>query len=338
GLHIPEYLYQYRIHPNQISQVKKREQSALAYRARDVAVVRRRIFRGDIGSKKISIVMLTLNRWQRTRATLEQLVKSTRLPFELIILDNNSSDETVKFLQWFAKQNRNVTLLQEKENLGCAGGRKKAVRKAQGDFIITIDNDIRVTPGWLENLLVRLKESRADAACCKVVMPDGKIQYNGGNYRLSGQFIVFSFIDNSLNYNDLKTYIDRQCRWLPGGAAIYRRQVFDRVDFCEELFGGLEDNDLSLQMNHAGLKMVNSPRSLVIHHHASTEGREMRDQVYTLNRYDWDRLKNSMITFYRRHGIVVYDPWLFRQLDIPHGNGQEIIDFLRQNTKPKQNP
>ncbi|MFZ5647357.1 MAG: glycosyltransferase family 2 protein [Bacillota bacterium] len=336
--HIPEYLYQYRIHPYQISQVKKREQAVLAYQARDVAVVRRRIFKGDIGSKKISIVMLTLNRWQRTRITLEQLVKNTGLPFELIILDNNSSDDTVKFLQWFAKQNRNVHLMLESENLGCAWGRKKAIRKAQGDFIVTLDNDVRVTPGWLENLLVRLKESQAHAACCKVVMPNGKIQYNGGNYRISGKFIVFSFIDNNLNYNDLKTYIDRKCLWLPGGATIYRRSVFEKIDFCEELYGGLEDNDLSLQMNKAGLKMVNSPASLAVHHHASTEGRDMRDTVYMLNRYDWDRLKNSMITFYRRHRVIVYDPWLFKQLGIPHGTRQETIDFFNQKAMQKQNP
>lgn len=337
-LHIPDYLYQYRIHSQQISEVKKREQAQLSYRARDVAVIRRRIFSGDIGRKKISIVMLTMNRWKRTKTTLEQLVKNTGLPFELIILDNNSSDDTVKLLQWFAKNNNNVHLMLEKENLGCAGGRKKAVRKAQGDFIVTLDNDVRVTPGWLENLLVRLKEAQADAACCKAVLPDGKIQYNGGNYRISGQFIVFSFIDNSLSHNDLKTYIDRGCRWLPGGAAIYRRSVFDRVDFCEELYGGLEDNDLSLQMGRAGIRMVNSPLSLVVHHHASTEGREMRDPLYTEARQDWGRLKKSMITFYRRHRLIVYDPWLFRQLDIPHGTSREITGYFSQRAKELQRP
>lgn len=332
-LHIPEYLYQYRVHSQQISEVKKREQAQLSYRARDVAVVRRRIFRGDIGRKKISIVVLTMNRWQRTRTALEQLVKNTGLPFELIILDNNSSDDTVKFLQWFSKNNNNVQLMLEKENLGCAGGRKKAVGKAQGDFIVTLDNDVLVTPGWLEHLLVRLKEAQADAACCKVVMPDGKTQYNGGNYQISGQFIIFSFIDNSINYNDLKTFIDRGCRWLPGGATIYRRSVFNRVDFCDELYGGLEDKDLSLQMGRAGLRMVNSPLSLAVHHHASTESREMRDPVYTRNRNDWARLKKSMITFFRRHKVIVYDPWLFKQLDIPHGTSREITEYFSQRAK-----
>lgn len=334
--HIPEYLYQYRIHPGQISQVKKREQSLLAYRARDVAAVRRRIFKGDIGRKKISVIMLTMNRWQRTKKTLDQLVRNTTLPFELIILDNNSLDDTANYLQWFAKQFRNVHLIMENLNLGCSGGRKKALDRAGGDFIVMLDNDIRVTPLWLENLLARLKETRADAACCKVVTPDGKIQYNGGSYRISDPFITFSFVDNSLPHDDLGAMIDRDCDWLPGGATIYRRPVFDRVAFCQELFGGLEDKDLSLQMKRAGLRMVNCPASMVIHHHASFEAGEMKDPVYMQQRYDWERLKKTVLSFYRRHRLIVYDPWLFERLDIPRGSTQETKKYFLEMARPRQ--
>ena len=334
--HIPEYLYQYRIHSHQISQVKKREQADLAYRARDVAVVRRRIFKGDIGRKKISIIMLTMNRWQRTKSTLEQLVKNTTLPYELIILDNNSSDETAKFLQLFSKQNANVRLFLEQQNLGCAGGRKKAISQAGGDFIVTLDNDIQVTHRWLENLLARLKETRADAACCKVILPDGKIQYNGGSYKISGPFILYSFMDNSLQHNNLNSFIDRECQWLPGGATIYRRPVFDRVAFCADLFGGMEDGDLSLQMARAGLKMVNCPASRVIHHHSSSESKEMQDTSYLRSRYNWERLKETVIHFYRRHGLIVYDPWLFKQLEIPYTSQQETINYFKHMLNKNQ--
>lgn len=333
--HIPETLYQHRNHSLQISQVKKRDQAALAYRARDVAVVRRRIFKGDIGSKKISIIMLTMNRWQRTKSTLNQLIKNTSLPYELIILDNNSSDETVNFLQLFSKQNVNVRLFLEKQNLGCAGGRKKAISQACGEFIVTLDNDIQVTPRWLENLLARLKETRADAACCKVILPDGKIQYNGGSYKISAPFILFSFIDNSLHYKNINSLIDRDCRWLPGGATIYRRSVFDKVNFCADLFGGLEDGDLSLQMLRAGLKMVNCPAARVVHHHTATERKEMQDPAYLRSRYNWERLKDTVIFFYKRHGLIVYDPWLFQQLEIPHTTQQETVDYFNRMVKVK---
>ncbi len=314
----------------------KREQALLAYRARDVAVVRRRIFKGDIGRKKVSIIMLTMNRWQRTKKTLEQLVRNTTLPYDLIILDNNSTDDTVNYLQWFARQHRNVHLITESLNLGCAGGRKKALDRTGGDFIVMLDNDIRVSPRWLENLLVRLKETRADAACCKVVTPDGKVQYNGGSYRISGPFITFSFIDNSLPHDDLGTLIDRDCDWLPGGATIYRRPVFDRVAFCRDLFGGLEDKDLSLQMKRAGLRMVNCPAAQVIHYHASFEDGEMKDPVYMQRRYDWERLKKTVVEFYRRHKLIVYDPWLFDRLNIPRGSPEEITGYFNQMAGPPQ--
>ncbi|MFZ5644997.1 MAG: glycosyltransferase family 2 protein [Bacillota bacterium] len=327
--HIPEYLYQYRIHSGQVSQAKKRDQAVLSYHARDVEVVRRQIYSGHIGRKKISIIMLTMNRWKRTKASLELLVKNTTLPYELIILDNNSSDDTAQMLKWFAGQKDNVKIILEKENLGQSGGRKKALQAAGGDFIVTLDNDIGVGPRWLENLLVRLKEAKADAACCRVLLPDGKIQYNGGHFDVKEPFITFSFIDNSMKYNSLDTLIFRECRWLPGGATIYRRPVFDRVAFCEELRGGMEDNDLSLQMNKAGLKMVNSPLSTVVHYHTHHEPQELQDPEYLRRRYNWEQLKTTLSVFYKRHGLIIYDPWLFDKYGIP-GDGAGAIEFFRK--------
>ncbi|MHB8156203.1 MAG: glycosyltransferase family 2 protein [Desulfocucumaceae bacterium] len=326
--HIPEYLYQYRIYPEQISQVKQKEQARLSYHARDVEVVRRLIFEGILGRNKISIIMLTLNRWQRTKESLEALAKNTSLPYQLIILDNNSTDETAQGLQLFSKLHTNVELLLEGRNLGCSGGRKKALSRAKGDFIVMLDNDIGVTPWWLENLLVRLKESQADAACCRVVFPDGKIQYNGGRYSISREFILFSLIDHSIDQKSLESLITRDCDWLPGGATIYRRRVFDRVAFCEGLYGGLEDNDLSLQMAQAGFKMVNSPLSRVIHHHTAYEPKQLQDPVYLQSRYDWNRLKNTMSVFYRRNGLIVYDPWLLKKLGIP-SDSREAVNYFK---------
>lgn len=326
--HIPEYLYRYRIHDRQISRVKKREQARLAYRARDVEVARRKIYNGEIGRKRISVIMLTMNRWQKTKMALDHLVNSTRLPYELIILDNNSSDETAGMLRWYAKQHPHVRLILEKENLGCAGGRQKALSEARGDYIVMLDNDIRVTPWWLENLLIRLVESRADAACCRVVLPDGRVQYNGGSFRVRDRFILFSFLDSSLDQNDLNTLIERECDWIPGGATIYRRAVFEKAGFCPDLRGGLEDNDLSLQMGRAGLKMVNCPAAKVVHHHRNFDPKNMQDREYSRARHDKKILLETMITFYRRNGLIVYDPWVFQHLDIPRGSGEETVNYF----------
>lgn len=327
--HIPEYLYKYRIHPAQISSLGRRGQDLLSLYARDVEVVRRQIFGGHIGSKKISVIILTMNRWQRTRASLELLVKHTSLPHEIILLDNNSSDETVPLLKWFAGQKSNVKLILEKENLGPAGGRRKALEAAEGDFIVTLDNDIGVGPRWLENLLVRLKEAGADAACCRVLLPNGKIQYNGGHFEVREPFITFSFIDYSMEQDSLGSLIFRECRWLPGGATIYRRSVFDKVAFCEELRGGMEDKDLSLQMMKAGLKMVNSPLSTVVHYHTRHETSELQDREYLRRRYDWDRLKTTMSAFYKRHGLIIYDPWLFEKYGIP-SDPEGALEFFNK--------
>ena len=339
---IPELLC--RAHPEKgpAPQAAARSQAISARRARDLELVRRKIFSGDTGKKKVSIIMLTMNRRERTRISLSHLVSCTSLSYELILLDNNSTDGTADLLKLFAGQHKNTLVILEGENLGCAGGRQRALAEAGGDYIVMLDNDIRVTPWWLENLLARLSESEADAACCRVVLPDGMVQYNGGSFWIRDGFILFSFLDSNLRHSDLSTLMDRRCDWLPGGATIYRRRVFDRLQFCTDLRGGLEDNDLSLQMARAGFTMVNSPASLVVHHHHRFESGEFSSPGYSRSRYDREAMFRAMVTFYRRHGLIIYDPWVFKHLDIPHGTREETLDFfIRQEglrLPPREEP
>lgn len=334
---IPQSLYQYRIHNQQVSITCNKEQATKAYRARKLAVVRRNVyFNKNIGSRKISIIMLTMNRLKRTAHSLQQLYKNTTLPFELIVVNNNSNPETRTFLENLSQEKSNLRLFNEATNLGCAGGRQKGIKYAEGDYIVTLDNDCEVTSFWLEKLLIRIvEEQNIGGACCKVVLPNGYIQYNGGNLSTSNNFIRLSFMDEGKIHNDLQTFIERDCSWIPGGAAIFKRKVFAKAQINQEILGGFEDADFSLQVREAGYRLVNCPTSTAIHHHISQEPKNFKDHLYYKNRYDRRQILTAMVAFFKRNNLVIYDPWLFTYLQIPHTSREEILSFFKQALQSK---
>jgi len=62
----------------------------------------------------------------------------------------------------------------------------------------------------------------------------------------------------------------------------------------------------------------------------------MQDTSYLRSRYNWERLKETVIHFYRRHGLIVYDPWLFKQLEIPYTSQQETINYFKHMLNKNQ--
>ena len=84
----------------------------------------------------ISIIMLSFNRVEDTIFSIKELYKYTKLPFELIILDNNSDRDQKDLLRRFLKKKKNVEFIESDTNLGCARGRLIAAKKAKGKYLL----------------------------------------------------------------------------------------------------------------------------------------------------------------------------------------------------------
>ena len=93
---------------------------------------------------KVSIVMLTFNRVERNKIVLNSYLKLLYRNdiFELLICDNNSTDETIEFLKQFEMINAKIRVVYKKKNLGVAGGRKFLFEEAKGDIIMSVDSDL----------------------------------------------------------------------------------------------------------------------------------------------------------------------------------------------------
>ncbi len=99
-----------------------------------------------------SIVILTLNQLEYTRMCFESIYAFTAEPFELIVVDNGSTDDTRMFLRELAGRRDNVKVVLNSENTGFAGGCSQGMAVARGEYILLLNNDVIVTEGWLSRM------------------------------------------------------------------------------------------------------------------------------------------------------------------------------------------
>lgn len=107
---------------------------------------------------RLSLIMLTYNAIDYTKRAISSILKRVASPFELIVIDNNSSDETAEYLK--SIEDSRVKIVLNKENKGVAGGRNQGMLLARADIIVFVDNDIEIFDGWDNAILEDFKDKR----------------------------------------------------------------------------------------------------------------------------------------------------------------------------------
>ena len=282
----------------------------------------------------ISIIMLSFNRVEDTIFSIKELYKYTRLPFELIIFDNNSDKNQKDFLKKFLKNKNNIKLLESDVNLGCAKGRSVATKKAKGKYYLFIDNDIVVTPYYLENLIGTIEEDeKTVAVCSKVIFPDLTIQFNGGTMIEDEEADIFNlrdsgklFFDNKLSKNSAI------CPWIPGGSTLWRAESYEQFPIDEKMEGSFEDNEVSRRITKAGYNVRNCPCSITIHYHMNFKDSQFafREKKYMEGRYNNERTKAALKRYWEVHKKI----FIFNCEEATYGflkdwSRDSIKDFLK---------
>lgn len=198
------------------------------------------------------LMMITYNRLDLTKKTMEGLFKSTKHPFSLVIVDNGSSDGTQEYLKNLQEisslkpgENCEPSPLQEihlillPENKGIATGRNLALKKADelnAKIYCTIDNDVLMPEGWLEESINILKANK--------------------NYGAIG--VNFEPKPYPLITQNGYTFQDKPAGNLGTACMVFRKQLHQMIGFFNteySIFYGLEDSDQGLRARVAGFKL-----------------------------------------------------------------------------------
>jgi GT2 family glycosyltransferase len=218
----------------------------------------------------VSIIILTHNRLELTRDCIDSIYEFSDFSiFELIVVDNASCDGTPVYLSRIASQKDNVKAIYNRKNLGFAKGCNQGARAAKGDYLLFLNNDTRVTQGWLDEMLKVFKEEeRMGVVGSRLIYPDGKLQHGGVVLTLWGRPIN---LDKDTSPESLEELAAREVFGVTGASMLIKRDLFfDCGGFDEEYIYGYEDVDLCLKVSQRGYRIFYAPKSLVCHYTSAT--------------------------------------------------------------------
>lgn len=261
---------------------------------------------------EVSVVIPNFNGIAFLDSVLGSLEGQTIKNFEVIFVDNGSSDGSCSFV---AANYPWVHIIELPENFGFCRAVNEGIRASRAPYVLLLNNDTEVQSDFVEEMLLAIKR-HGKAFSCGAKM----VQYHDRD-RLddAGDFycaLGWSFArgkDKDIHSCDREDKVFSAC----GGAAIYRRKVFERIGyFDEEHFAYLEDMDIGYRARIYGYENWYAPKAVVYHVGSGTSG----------SRYNQFKTRYSS----RNNVYLIYKNMPFLQiiLNLPFLAAGFLIKFL----------
>ena len=234
---------------------------------------------------KCSLIVPLFNNVSLTRHCLDALFKVTpRHLFEVIIVDNASTDGTKEYLKFFGDRIKVITNI---ENKGFAVACNQGAKLANGEFLVFLNNDTVPVAGWLESMVALAeKDDEIGVIGSKLLYPDGTIQHAG--IELINGVPDHPFRNAPGDMPEANTM--RELDMVTGACLLIKKEIFDECNgFDENYRNGVEDVDLCLKVRDFGFKVVYNPQSTLYHHEGKTAGR-------------FDHVRENLELFFKRWG------------------------------------
>jgi GT2 family glycosyltransferase len=237
-----------------------------------------------MGQLKASIIIPVWNGRQYLPACLDALAAQDDPDFEVIVVDNASSDGSADLV---GAGYPAVRLVRNETNRGFAGGCNAGIKVATGDVLVLLNQDTRVLAGWLPAIREAFTDPRVGVVGCKALQADGQtVQHAGGWLEWP---LALAHHRGGLERDEGQWDTPGEVEYVTGAAMAIRRGVVESIGLLDEEFwpGYYEDADFCFRAREAGYQVCYTPQAVLVH----GETTSVKDPVLLSRYYQRGRVR-----------------------------------------------
>jgi GT2 family glycosyltransferase/glycosyltransferase involved in cell wall biosynthesis len=228
----------------------------------------------DATTIKSSVIIPVFNKVEFTFQCLRSLLRELNFgDTEVIVVNNASTDETRELLSHFSDF---VRVIDNDSNRGFVDACNQGAAVARGKYLVFLNNDTVVLPGWLENLVETIEsDERAGAVGSMFLYPDGRIQEAGAIVWSNGEAFHYGW---GRSPDDRRFTFAREVDYCSGASLLVRKDLFERLGGFDRRYAPAyyEDADICMGVRSLGFKVIYQPLSRLIHYEGATAGTDTR--------------------------------------------------------------
>lgn len=221
-------------------------------------------------SVQTSIIIPVFNKaeftFQCIRSLLQEIDFSEN---EVIVIDNASTDQTEAVLAHFANV---VRVIRNEKNRGFVDACNQGAAAARGKYLVFLNNDTKVLPGWLDNLIETIEANFENGAVGSMFLyPDGSIQEAGSIVWRNGDAHHYGW---GASPADRRFRFAREVDYCSAASLLIKTEIFQRLGGFDQRFAPAyyEDVDLCFGVRSLGYKVIYQPLSRLVHYEGVTAG------------------------------------------------------------------
>ena len=222
-------------------------------------------------SPRASIVVPVHGKWPTTERCLRSVAMNTgSVPYEVIVVDDASPDDTASRLSGIP----DLTSVGIKANVGFVRAANAGAAAATAEFIVFLNNDTEVRPGWLAALLQAIEtDPSVGAVGAKVLWSDGRVQEAGSIVYDDGSALNYGHGDSGASFH--VNWL-REVDYCSGACLLVRRSLFDELGGFDQRYSPAyyEDTDLAFRIREKGYRVLYQPEAEVIHSRGTSYGED----------------------------------------------------------------
>ena len=244
---------------------------------------------------ELSIITISYNTRQILLDCLSSILKYTKgLDYEIIVVDNGSTDGSLAMIKDLAQKHPQVKLVDAKKNLGFGRGNNLGAKKATGDYLLFLNSDTLIFDNAIQDSLEILKkQTKTGVYSCRLLNADRSFQPSGGHFPTLGRVFSWQFFLDDLPFvgnwfvsihphepgfnflhrlykpqkvSKLTETAEKYPDWVTGAFFLIKKDIFGQVGgFDEKIFMYTEEMELCFRLAKLGYKTYYTNTPAIIH-------------------------------------------------------------------------